>query len=278
MAQLFSTYDPASIKRTAYGTVPNPTALPDRRAQLEALGVPVGQLNEALTSNALNELRGNVSYEPSMNYAAATGVRTGLQGSEFARRIGASDYMNRVEAARQRGTTNAQNILQTITGTQTISPETQIGLDQQNQALASAPDPQMAANAAIGAYQSALNRASSYYSTPSRNSGGGGPAYSMSTPTQGAGQMPDYSAWFRTNSAPQLNTPTAPQPSAYQAAVNSGGGGWNNATWGSGGGAPSSAALNVNGYDIYDPAYYQSMAETYNPGVYSSGTDWSQFE
>lgn len=245
-------YDPESINRTAYGTVPLPTALPDRQAQLQALGVPVNQLNQALTSNALNDLMGNVSYQPSQNYAAARGIQTGLQGSEFANRIGASDYLNRVDAARQRGATNALNALQGITSTQTISPETQIQLGQDNATLASAPDPQMAANAALGAYQSALNKASSYYSTPS--SGGGGGGYAPLSSNRGSTQN-----YFPSGGSTGINpTFNAPMASAIQ---------------------PSATPISPGNESVYQPFQIQSLWDsggwTGGSNSFNNQTNWS---
>lgn len=277
-------YNPdwVSSGRTAYGVVPEQTALPDRKAQLSALGVPVDQINSALTSNALADLRGDVSYEPSMNYSANMGIATGLQGSEFARRAGAADYLSRVEAAKQRGATNATNALGAISATQTVSPETQISLDQQNKQLAAAPDPQMAANAAIGAYQSALNRASSYYSTPSKSSSGGYAPMSQSGSASLSYPVP--TAYRGTGTPEPSNDPTWGNWGS--------GPSWNSLAFGTGGGStpaipsttsastsrPSASPLVVNGYEQYDPSFYRSMADYYNPGIYSSGTDWSDFE
>lgn len=278
-------YDPnwTTNGRSAYGVVPNQTALPDRKAQLEKLGVPVNQLNQSLSNNALNDLNGNVSYQPSLDYSAALGVGTGLQGSEFAKRAGAADYLTRVEQAKQRGATEGLNTLNGISSTQTVSPETQIQLGQENANLAAAPDPQKATNAALSAYQSSLNRASSYYSQPSRTSTGGGYA-PLSASSGGSGTLsyPVPTAYHGTGT---------PEPSNITVWGNYGNSNsWNNSAFGSpvqsqqnpiqgpGVTAPVGSPMMVNGDTTYDPSYYQQLGAYQNPAAFSSGQNWSDFE
>lgn len=229
-------YNPSSTyNRSIYGAVPETTALPNRIKDLEAAGFPVGQINSAMTGNILSDLRGEVSYDPSINFAANTGLRSGMVGSEFAARSGAADYLSRVEQAKQRGQQNALNTLGAVSNYQTVSPETQIGLDQANKILQSAPDPGAAANSALAAYQNALSRASSYYSAPTR-SGGGGASAPLS-------QDSNYSRGYP---MPQVYTGSGNTMETQQSGWGNGGTNWNTLTnWGGnvGSGGPAAPAV-----------------------------------
>lgn len=267
--------------RDIYGAVPLTTPLPDRTAALTAAGYDP-RINPLLSENILADLRGDVSYDPSLQFAANTGLRTGLMGSEFAARTGASDYLNRVQQARQRGQTNALNTLGAISNFNTIAPETEIALGQTNRILEAAPDPAAAGRAAISNYQSALDRASSYF-TPTRSSSGGG----------GYAPLSQDMNFNRTQPMPQAvgglvtsDDPYGWNPQAYGQAGATGGGGWNNMAFGGGGGGssaggmptPTFSAVDSGGYDIFNDDYYTDVGSYYNPSAFNSGTDWSQFE
>lgn len=267
------TFDPNS-DRSIYGAIPKPTALPDPRANLQSAGLDVNRINPLISEGIISDLAGEVDYSPSINYAAAAGVRGGVPTSEFAQRTGASDYLNRVTAAKQRGQTNALNAMGVISNTQTVRPETQIALDQANKVLESAPDPAAAAKNALGQYQAALDRASQYYTTPRQQSGGGGYSMFSSTPINRSQPMPVASGGLVTS-----DDPFGWNPGGFSQSV-SGGGGWNAAAFGGGSQAPSGGAPNpglvVN--DVYSDEFYRDLADYYNPGILDSGMDWSQFE
>jgi hypothetical protein len=261
--------------RSIYGAIPKPTALPNPRADLQATGFDVNRINPALSEGILSDLSGVVDYEPSMSYAAAAGIRSGMPTSEFAQRTGAADYLNRVQAAKQRGQTNALNAMGVISNTQTVRPETQIALDQANKVLESAPDPASAARNALSQYQSALDRASSYFSAPRQQSGGGRSMFD-SAPIQRGFPTPTPSGGLVTSDDP-FNW----NPGGFGQATAAGGSGWNDMAFGGGGAQTASGGMPNPGLvvnDVYSDDFYKDLADYYNPGIWDSGTDWSQFE
>lgn len=132
----------------AYGGIPGQTALPNPSADLSKVFPNLSAANTKVSQNILNELNGQLSPDAISNIkdnAASFGVSSGMPGSDFAGYRGLRNLgLSTLDMQRQ-GLQDYNSAIPTISGTQTVRPETQIALDQNNKILASAPDPAAAA-------------------------------------------------------------------------------------------------------------------------------------
>lgn len=145
------TYSPSPVARTgtnAYGYVPGATGLPDPAGDLSKLYPNLTGTNAAISGNIMHELSGELSPETVNSIrdrAASFGVSSGMPGSGLASYGGLRNLGIATEDLQQRGLQDYLGATAGISKTQTVNPETQIGLSQSNAALNAAPDPTMAA-------------------------------------------------------------------------------------------------------------------------------------
>lgn len=184
----------------AFGLVPGATALPDPYGDLSKQFPGLGATNAKLSGNILSKLSGELPKDVQdyiQNVGAQYGVGSGMPGSGLARSRTARDLgLTSLDLTRQ-GAAEYASTIPTISRTQTVSPETQIGLAEHNAALAAAPDPALAQMASLDIYNRYLNAISSR-SGPAGGSGG----YVQRPPSFGS-----------TPQAP--GTPTAPPTQNY---------------------------------------------------------------
>jgi hypothetical protein len=128
--------------------VPGAVGLPNPAADLGALYPNLSGANEQVSKNVMSELRGDLSPETlnAIQDAAATyGVTSGMPGSQLAA-FGGLRNLGRTVADTQRA--GLQDYLASVTGisnTQTVKPELQTQIAQQNAVWSAAPDPEAAA-------------------------------------------------------------------------------------------------------------------------------------
>lgn len=132
----------------AYGSIPGQTNLPNPSADLGKVFPNLSQANTSVSKDILNQLNGELSPDTISNIkdnAASFGVASGLPGSQFSSYRGLRNLGISTQDLQNQGIQNYNATVPTISRTQTVSPETQIALDQNNKVLASAPDPEAAA-------------------------------------------------------------------------------------------------------------------------------------
>lgn len=139
------------------GTKPQATTMPDPYANLSKVMPGLGQSN-ALAGQDLNAmLSGRLSPDTVnqiQDYAARMGMtQTGTAGAPFNLYGGAADIGKTSQALMQQGMADYSPIMNTISGTQTLSPALQAEIDTYNKQIAAAPDPVAAAKFAIAMAQ-----------------------------------------------------------------------------------------------------------------------------
>lgn len=169
-----------------FGTVPGPVGLPDPYSDLSrALPILPG-LNSQVGNNLINQLQGRLSPETQQaiqDASARFGVGSGMPGSGLMRYRTARDLGLSTEALQQQGMQNYNQTIPTISRTQTVDPNTQIGLAQWNAINRSAPDPTQAAAYAKQLFDEYLN---AMRGPGGGRQGGGGPSGgTMAPPSTG---------------------------------------------------------------------------------------------
>jgi hypothetical protein len=146
-----------------YGSVAAATALPSAFSDLSAVYPNLTASNDAATNAVLSELQGNVSDATSkaiQDAAARYGITSGMGTSGLSKNLSLKDLGLTSEALQQQGITDYSKLLSAIDTSQTVSPETQIGLSQSNNALAAQANPQDATTYALDLYNKYLSNAS----------------------------------------------------------------------------------------------------------------------
>jgi hypothetical protein len=169
--------------------VPGPLGIPDVATDLGHVYPNLGPTNAAVSGNILSKLHGNLSQDTQralQDAAARFGVSSGMPGSGLFRNRTARDLGRATEDLQQQGLQNYASILPMISGTQTVRPETQIGVAEQNAVNRSAPNPQQA--------QSYAQQLFNQYLTALRGPGGGtqgtgGPSGGTVAPPTGAASV-----------------------------------------------------------------------------------------
>lgn len=204
-----------------FGKVPGPVALPDPAGDLnKALGGNLGALNSGASSSILSKLRGQLSPETQnmiQDASARFGIMSGMPGAGLQRARTARDLGRTSEDLQSQGVAELNPFLANTAHTQTVSPETQIGLAEQNALNAAAPDPSQAAAyaqqlfnqylammASRGGGRSYAGPAGGTGSFPMQGGGGGGAGWGMPA------QMPQQStapSFGGTGAAPNNSAP-----------------------------------------------------------------------
>lgn len=164
--------------RGTYGMVPGTIDLPSPAADLGVQYPNLGGTNAALSRNILSGLEGQLSpgtINLLQDTNAAWGVASGMPGSQFAGNRLARNLGLTSEAIQQQALKDYASIIPTISRTQTVSPETQIGVAEQNALNLAAPDPAAAQSYAQQLYQRYLQGMSSPGGGTGRVASQGGP-------------------------------------------------------------------------------------------------------
>lgn len=175
------TYPTTPAPRTGqgpFGMVPGNIALPQPAQDLAAAYPNLGQTNAAVSRSIMAGLEGELSpatINALQDANAAFGISSGMPGMRpgsflnfrLGRNIGTT-----AEALKNQAIQQYNALIPTISGTQTVSPQLQTQIAEQNAINLAAPDPRAAASHAEELY----NRYLSQMSGGTRIAGGGGPA------------------------------------------------------------------------------------------------------
>ncbi len=170
-----------------FGGVPGSIGIPNPYQDLSSVYPNLSGTNAATSQALLSELQGQVSPETQallQDKAAAFGVSSGMPGSGLARNRNLRDLGLTSEGLQQQGLQNYGNIVRSVSGTQTVSPDLQSQIAARNAQVLAAPIPAQAASYAqqlFDQYLNALRR-------PGGGTGGiGSPAGATSTGDQALG-------------------------------------------------------------------------------------------
>ena len=137
-----------TFSSAAYGSVPNPTPMPESTWQEAMAADPnLAGLNTSSDSVIQGQLAGQLSPQTTnaiRDSAASFGVASGMPGSQFQGFNGLRQLGLSVEGMQQQGLGNYLNALKS-TGSMQLDPSLVTGISQYNNALAAAPDPAAAA-------------------------------------------------------------------------------------------------------------------------------------
>lgn len=199
-----------------FGAVPGPVGLPNRFSDLAQVFPNLSATNAQVSGVLNDQIAGRV---PNADVAflqdreAAAAQAGGMPGTNvlgetlFGHRS-ARDYGMLEMARQQQGLGNYANIINAISGTQTVSPETQIGLGDRNAYYASAPNP-----TAANTY--AQNRYDQYR----RQMYGQGGGYQRPGPQEGTGS---YVMPTGNSGGTPTSSPAAPSPSGSSGTYSTG--------------------------------------------------------
>lgn len=133
----------------AFGAVPGAIGMPDPFGDLSNVYPNLSGSNTAASQAILSRLRGELSPDTinAIRDAAATfGVGSGMPGGGLSRNLTLRDLGRTREDLISRGLQEYNALLPTISGTQTVRPETQVDIATQNALNRAAPNPTAAAN------------------------------------------------------------------------------------------------------------------------------------
>lgn len=180
-------YTPPSQYDRIYGGIPGQVALPSPYGDLSSVYPNLSGTNASVSAAIASKLHGDLSpgtIAQLQDDAARYGVQSGmpgiapgtLSGNRLLRSLGLAR-----EAQVQQGIDDYGRIIPTVSGTQTVRPETQINLAEQNALSAAAPNPAAAQTYAQSLFDQYL----------AKTRGGGASRSSPITPGPGGPTNPD---------------------------------------------------------------------------------------
>jgi hypothetical protein len=293
-----SAINPAPIAGTdAFGQVPGPVGLPNPAANLTAQLPGLPGLNDAASGTISNKLAGNLSpatLRALQDASARFGLKTGMPGMGPQNSLAWNNLFSNIagfaENNAQQGLQDYNSFIPTVSSTQTVRPETQIGLAESNAEKLAAPNPRESQLYAQQLFDKYMNGVRSAGANPNRNTpispAGGtrsfsnpninGVAYGATNPTGPVNPAAGQSNWNAWNaSMPWNRTGTA-------------GGGTDQQAWQQmlssqfpelAGASPEDiAALGVNPWDLGWAGSAPSQGTFYagpNPASAPAAGDWS---
>lgn len=132
----------------AFGKVPGDIGLPNPQADLAAIYPNLSGQTGQLSKNIMSELQGELSPETIntiQDNAARFGISSGSPMSQFAGAAGLKNLGLSVEQQQKGGLADYLNAITGISKTQTVAPELQTQIAEQNAVWNAAPDPASAA-------------------------------------------------------------------------------------------------------------------------------------
>lgn len=142
-----------------FGGVPAQIPTPQPFQDLSKVYPNLSGTNSAVSQDILSKLSGNLSPATiaAIHDAANTyGVQSGMPGSGLSSNLGLRDIGLTSEQVQQQGLQDYASLIPAISGTQTVRPETQVGLGEINSINASAPNPTAANTYAQSLYDKYL--------------------------------------------------------------------------------------------------------------------------
>lgn len=168
----------------AVGSRVAPVSMPTPFADLSHVLPGLSNLNQQASGDLLSMLQGQLSpgtINQIQNYAATRGISGGMPGANIFQNLGARSIGTTSENLMQQGLQSYSPFIQSVAGTQTVSPALQTQINEQNAVNAAAPDP--VANAA---YSQQLFQ--NYLKAMQSPAGGTGSGFNMQLPQTFAGQ------------------------------------------------------------------------------------------
>lgn len=188
-----------------YGAVAGATDLPSASEDLSAVYPSLTASNQAASDAVLAELEGNLSQSTVNNIqdaAARWGISSGMgSGSGIGNNLSLRDLGLTTEGVQQQGISDYSKLLSAIDSTQTVSPETQIGLSQSNNSLAASANPEDATNYALSLYNQYLSDASTAGASTTGSS-----TTKLSSNTGGSGTTSPFQVTGATTPSTTTNT------------------------------------------------------------------------
>jgi hypothetical protein len=127
-----------------FGSVPAQLPMPNPYKDLSAVYPNLSGTNAQASAAILSKLKGQLSPDTvsAINDAAARfGVASGMPGSGLAHNRTLRDLGLTSEQEQQQGLADYASLIPAISGTQTVRPETQFGINETNSINAAAPNP-----------------------------------------------------------------------------------------------------------------------------------------
>lgn len=159
-----------------YGTVPGVLGLPDPYGDLSGVVPNLPRLNQSASDSILAKLNGELSpgtLNALKNAQATFGVSSGMPGSNLSWNSLFGNIAGAAESQQAQGLASYGPFVGAVSGTQTVNPELQAQIANQNAINSAAPDPSAAASEAQKLYNQYLNGIGGGTSGGG-NSGGGG--------------------------------------------------------------------------------------------------------
>lgn len=148
----------------AFGMVPGQVGMPSPFSDLSSAYPNLTNTNASVSGNIASELSGQLSpgtTKALQNAAAQHGVSSGMPGLEpGSQNLNAlfGNVAGYSEGLQHQGLQDYNATIPTVSATQTVKPETQIALAEQNAVNAAAPDPSQAAGYAKKMFDEYLNK------------------------------------------------------------------------------------------------------------------------
>lgn len=161
----------------AFGAVPGPIGIPNVAGDLAAQYPNLSKTNAAASDAILSKLHGELSpdtIKQIQDAAAQFGVSSGMPGSGLAFNKSLRDIGLTSEQMKEEGIKDYNSIIPTISGTQTVKPETKVDIASLNALNAAAPDPAAAASYAQQLFDKYLATLSKPLSPGTGGGGAGG--------------------------------------------------------------------------------------------------------
>lgn len=143
----------------AFGGVPGAIGLPNPYGDISSVYPNLDQTNAGVSGDILSKLGGTLSpgTENALKNASATfGLKDGMPNSGLSWNQLYGNIAGAIEGQQQEGIQDYNATLPVVSRTQTVSPETQVGVAEQNAVNASAPNPAASASYAEQLYQKYL--------------------------------------------------------------------------------------------------------------------------
>ena len=138
-----------------FGSRVGQVGMPDPFSDLSAVYPNLSETNAAVSGNIMSQLKGELSpgtISAIQDAAATFGVSSGMPGSGLQWNRALRDIGLTSNQVQQQGMQNYGSMLPVFSGTQTVNPETQFGINFQNAVSRAAPDPTAAGNYALELY------------------------------------------------------------------------------------------------------------------------------
>jgi hypothetical protein len=140
----FQLYPASQAGAGAFGEVPGDVGVPQVASDLQAQMPGVPAMNSAASSDILSNLNGTLSpgtQNALQNASATYGVTSGMPGSDLTWNSLYGNIANASTTQQQTGLSEYNSTIPTVSGTQTVSPDLQTQIAEQNAVDNASPNP-----------------------------------------------------------------------------------------------------------------------------------------